>query len=1116
MSKVLKVAAIVVAVAAIVVATGGAAAVGIGTAGAAASAGGLTAGAIATASVTAATAATAATVGGISAATLSMVAGGLSIAANLTASRPTAGGIATQFKADPNASIPYAIGRTFNAGNIIYRRTHNTTGYSLPDLQTNVVILSGAGPIDAVESFTADKAIVSFSGGSASGGFATWMFQNTQLGQSPEAGALSTAGLFVSSGKTTSAAPGWGSSNKLSGFAAAMWTLRYDLKSKIYSQGAPIPGWVVRGVRVYDPRLDSTYPGGSGSCRSANEATFVYSENPYLHALTFALGRYQNGQRILGVGAPIVGIDVAAFVDGANVADANNWKVGGVIYSGDGKWGVLKAILQAGSGEPMHLGAKLSCIVNAPKVTLATVTLNDVIGEASVTGTQPRRDRINRIIPRYRSEAHGWQVIPALPIVVAAHVSTDGGLRTKEVQYPLVQDLTQVSQLARYDIENAREFGPIALPLKLRWMGYKPGDQIAVNLPEVGLNGQTVVIVNRELDAEGASVTLIARSETAAKHAFALGQTGVAPPTPSVTAPPTAPTPGVSDWAISATSLTAGGSVTPALVATGAAVNPIDAIVFEYRLYVLGQASEAGWITSGEALASATRWEATALLPVTAYEVAVSYVLYGVTGPRRILGPVTTSANTAAGISGQAATATSSDFAAVTGATKPANNATVGANASNFTGSVGGGNLLYNAGFTRRSSLRPVAYSVYNGGEIATEWVNIDGRNGGSAFGLRALAATSNTTFGLLAGDFTPEPTISGVIGGWKPNTTYMLSFWAKKLGAFVNPGMLLGWNIFPASVVEVANPAVDASGFKRFVFRINWGASVEPNGHVFISWKPEAGTGRVAVNGDIFILDDLQVEEGDVATSWSLGPPLADDVIYADGTRVEALKPATAGADVTAANTAAAIAGQGVLATRNRVTLGAAEGGLTNQANDTWLLDASIITGIGTAAGITGQAATATNSNYTAITGTKPPADADKTSANTAAAIAGQGALATQNTVDWATGVTGKPAGFGEVTVGVGETIKKYMAAYATATFSGGYGATASTATNGNRNARLLANGSVFATGDAWFAGPGEPGSGEVAGTFTNGATAQLVSFSVGYSGSAVVNDTTKIFCRG
>ena len=89
-------------------------------------------------------------------------------------------------------------------------------------------------------------------------------------------------------------------------------------------------------------------------------------------------------------------------------------------------------------------------------------------------------------------------------------------------------------------------------------------------------------------------------------------------------------------------------------------------------------------------------------------------------------------------------------------------------------------------------------------------------------------------------------------------------------------------------------------------------------------------------------------------------------------------------------------------------------------------------------------------------------------------------------------------------------------MEPYASAFFDGGFGATGSTGSYGNRSTTLLANGGVFATGDAWFAGPGEPGSGEVSGTFTNGGTAQLVSFSVSYSGSGVAPDTTKIFCRG
>ncbi|MBN8844789.1 MAG: hypothetical protein J0H88_16230 [Sphingomonadales bacterium] len=44
----------------------------------------------------------------------------------------------------------------------------------------------------------------------------------------------------------------------------------------------------------------------------------------------------------------------------------------------------------------------------------------------------------------------------------------------------------------------------------------------------------------------------------------------------------------------------------------------------------------------------------------------------------------------------------------------------------------------------------------------------------------------------------------------------------------------------------------------------------------------------------------------------------LANDVAYLDGTPIEALKPGQAGADVTGTNTAAAIAGQGALATQN------------------------------------------------------------------------------------------------------------------------------------------------------------------------------------------------------
>lgn len=589
---------------------------------------------------------TAVSVAGVSMSTWTALAAGsglVTMATGLAAPGPSLQGSPTKFTADPQAGIPYAIGRTWQSGNIIYRKAHTSPGKVPNDRQTMVVILSGGGPVEQIEAFYSDKAQVTFnSAGAATGNYANYMWQKTQLGATPEAAALS-----VSSGDG-SPPPGWTAQHKLSGYAASILTLRWDSKGKIYPNGVPKPGWVGKWVKVYDPRLDSTYPGGSGSCRALQESTYVWSENPYLHALTWCLGRWANGKRVLGIGAPVEGIDVAAFVEGANIADANGWKAGGVEYSTDRKWDVLKRILQAGGGEPMPLGARISCRINTPRVSLGTVTAADVVGEATVAATQSRRERFNAVIPRYRSEAHGWEFVAADKIVVPEHVAEDGGERCKEITYALVQQAKQAAELARYDIENAREFGPITLPLKPRWIGYKPGDCVTVDLPELGLNNQLVLILRRTLDPSTGIVTLICRSETAAKHAFALGQTTTPPPTPGVSGPPLVPVPSASEWSVSATAISADGVSRPALVISGAATTADPhSILFEYREATGSWGADEGWIAAGTAAGGATRQVIPGVLPGTAYEVAVSYVQFGQQGGRLKLGPVTTGGDTA-------------------------------------------------------------------------------------------------------------------------------------------------------------------------------------------------------------------------------------------------------------------------------------------------------------------------------------------------------------------------------------------------------------------------------------------------------------------------------------
>src|SRR5690606_27474814 len=147
-----------------------------------------------------------------------------------------------------------------------------------------------------------------------------------------------------------------------------------------------------------------TYPGGSGPHRALNEATYEWTKNPALHALTWAMGRWQNGKRTLGIGAPLANIRVADFVEAANVCDANLWACGGVEYSTDSKWAVLNRMLQAGGAIPTMTGAMIGCRVNKPRISVATIRSTDLLDEFSGAVTKPRRDRYNTVIPRYRSE----------------------------------------------------------------------------------------------------------------------------------------------------------------------------------------------------------------------------------------------------------------------------------------------------------------------------------------------------------------------------------------------------------------------------------------------------------------------------------------------------------------------------------------------------------------------------------------------------------------------------------------------------------------------------------------------------------------------------------------
>lgn len=474
------------------------------------------------------------------------VAGVAGFAAGITQKKPGVIGSATDITIGADMPTPYAMGRTYASSALVHDVGYggNVSGVDNP-YQSWVFVLSGGGPIQGIEAVQADFTTITFSGGT-SGGEATGYYDNflwldSQLGACPESTALS--GPF-------GAIPAWGASYKLSGYGAMLLTAKWDKKGKKYASGVPQWGAIVNGVLVYDQRQDDTYPGGEGNCRALDETSYVggdAGENPSCHGVTYALGRWQGAQgpdggprKVMGCGFSVDAIDWPAWTEFANVCDANNWKIGGSVWEPGNRWDNLKRICAAGGGTPVWTGGLLSVLFPRPRVALDTIGRDDLAdGEIRIPAMKGWESRLNGIIPKYPSEQNRWEMVQSDLISVETYVEEDGGEdKHEERDYELVPYKDQAAQLAAYDLANGREIAGILLPCKPRLTAYKIGDALETgeDLEEdTGLAaGTLLVITGRSRDPVTATVTLTLQTDTTGKHAFALGQTGTAPPSPSL------------------------------------------------------------------------------------------------------------------------------------------------------------------------------------------------------------------------------------------------------------------------------------------------------------------------------------------------------------------------------------------------------------------------------------------------------------------------------------------------------------------------------------------------------------------------------------------------------
>ncbi|OZA21359.1 MAG: hypothetical protein B7X90_01740 [Novosphingobium sp. 17-62-19] len=465
---------------------------------------------------------------GLSAATATSVAAFAGLAASVSflgagvlQKAPPARGSVSQVVVAVDPPRPLVMGEGYVGGVVRYDAAYGGTVSKVPNPYLwQVHVYNGCGPNESITPYIEFAPVSSY--------YTDFLYTDTQLGASPESAALTPH---------WSGAPSWGSSSKLSGFAAIGWNAKFDKDAKRFANGLPIFGAYGKWAPAYDPRLDSTRSGGSGAHRVNDPDTWEWTDNPALFAGTYAYGYYQNDEPVMGMALADEAVDWVAVADWANVCEDNGWTIFGRVFEpGDAnqRWANLVDICIAGGGQPIP-GAQLSFHYWAPRISLGTITEKALAeGTRRITAMKGNAARINAIVPKFTDPGSNFEQVAAEEVIATTLVVEDGEKKTEEFPFNLVKDVNQASQLAMYRIYAARELSVPELPLLPGYEFIRPGECWTFDLPDMGLEEQDCIVWNRTIDPSTFGTKLALETETAAKHPFCLGQTGVAPPTPSI------------------------------------------------------------------------------------------------------------------------------------------------------------------------------------------------------------------------------------------------------------------------------------------------------------------------------------------------------------------------------------------------------------------------------------------------------------------------------------------------------------------------------------------------------------------------------------------------------
>lgn len=267
----------------------------------------------------------------------------------------------------------------------------------------------------------------------------------------------------------------WKSTSVCAGMAYVVVERQYD--SGKFDKGTPDFEFVLRGVREYDPRYDSTVAGGSGPQRIDDRSTWVWTENPAVHRLNYQLGLRGmiSSRTLIGEGKTLGQLDLGSYFAAMNVCDAMRagkptYRASLVVMADDDHTEVLKEFDDAMAGYGMNRRGLSGVIAGAPQVPVLDIGPGDIDMERpkSIKRRKSAFDLYNHIGGQFTSPEANWNPESLKPITVNLDVAADGRVRQTSNDFLQVTDPDIAQYLLQIRYRQNRKGGSATVPVARR------------------------------------------------------------------------------------------------------------------------------------------------------------------------------------------------------------------------------------------------------------------------------------------------------------------------------------------------------------------------------------------------------------------------------------------------------------------------------------------------------------------------------------------------------------------------------------------------------------------------------------------------------------------------